>query len=117
MGANMRKAYYGMDKDFVRGERKDYTVTTLEHLEELMPRSYFTTKCSPDRLRTIVMDYLYIRALRNMTNHANDQETESQKQLMDYLNQSSPNYKRLDTVKAADIRRVLNDALEHLKPV
>ena len=36
---------------------------------------------------------------------------------MDYLNQSSPNYKRLDTVKAADIRRVLNDALEHLKPV
>lgn len=117
MGANMRKAYYGMDKDFVRGERKDYTVTTLEHLEELMPRSYFTTKCSPDRLRAIVMDYLYIRALRNMTNHANDQETESQKQLMDYLNQSSPNYKRLDTVKAADIRRVLNDALEHLKPM
>ena len=82
-----------------------------------MPRSYFTTKCSPDRLRAIVMDYLYIRALRNMTNHANDQETESQKQLMDYLNQSSPNYKRQDTVKAADIRRVLNDALEHLKPM
>ena len=117
MGANMRKAYYGAEVDSYHGERKDYTVTTLEHLEELMPRSYFVTQYPFDRLKTIVMDYLYIRALRNMTNHANDQETGSQKQLMEYLSAENPAYKRLDEVKAEDIRRTILTALDHLQPL
>ena len=116
MGANMHKAYYGSEVDSYNGERKDPTVTTLEYLEELMPHSYFTTQYSIDRLKTIAMDYLYIRALRNMINHANDQETGSQQQLMEYLNQQTPAYKRLDEVKASDIRATILSALDHLQP-
>lgn len=82
-----------------------------------MPRSYFVTQYPFDRLKTIVMDYLYIRALRNMTNHANDQETGSQKQLMEYLSAENPAYKRLDEVKAEDIRRTILTALDHLQPM
>ena len=115
MGANMRKAYYGAEVDSYQGERKDYTVTTLEHLEELMPHSYFITQYPISRLRSIVMDYLYIRAIRNMTNHANDQTTGSQKQIMAYLNEHG--YKRLEEVRADDIKKTLLDALEHLQPL
>ena len=93
----------------------DYTVTTLEHLEELMPHSYFITQYPISRLRSIVMDYLYIRAIRNMTNHANDQTTGSQKQIMAYLNEHG--YKRLEEVRADDIKKTLLDALEHLQPL
>ena len=80
-----------------------------------MPESYFTAQYPMDRLRKIAMDYVYIRTLRNMTNHANDQETGSQQQLMEYLNQQDPAYKRLDEVSAADIRTVINNALSTLK--
>ena len=115
MGSNMRKAYYGTEIDSYQGERKDYTVTTLEYLEELLPHSYFTTTYSCERLRTIVMDYLYIRALRNMTNHANDQATGSQEQIMAFLRECG--YKRLEEVRADDIKRTLMHALEHLQPL
>ena len=114
MGRNMRKAYYGWEPDEADGTRKDYTVTTMEHFEEYLPRSYFIPKCTVPQLRTIAMDYLYIRALRNMVNHANEQETESQKQLMDYL--SDYRYKRInDSISAEDVRKALLKSLEHLR--
>lgn len=112
MGRNMRRAYYGWDPDETGGY-KDYTVTTMEHFEELLPNSYFIPKCPVPQLRDIAMDYLYIRALRNMINHANERETESQTQLMDYL--SGYGYKRLEEVTAEDIRRTLLNSLEHLR--
>lgn len=112
MGRNMRKAYYGWDPD-AAGGYKDYTVTTMEHFEELLPYSYFIPKCPVPQLRNIAMDYLYIRALRNMINHANEQETESQKQLMEYL--SGYGYKRLEEVTAEDIKQTLLKSLDHLR--
>ena len=114
MGRNMEKAYSGRSRDTGEGW-KDYTVTTLERLEEFLPHSYFTTQYPIERLRVIVMDYLYIRALRNMTNHANDQETGSQRQLMTYL--SGYGYQRLDEVRAQDIAGAILRALEHLQPL
>lgn len=113
MGRNMRTAYHGYNPDWSAGGWKDYTVTTLEHLDELLPRSYFIVRCSVDKLRTIATDYLYIRALRNMTNHANDQATESQKQIEEYLVYCG--YKRLDQVTAKDVSRTILKALEHLQ--
>lgn len=115
MGRNMRNAYYGADVDSSDGAWKDYTVTTLEHLEELLPYSYFTTSYPTEHLRVIVMDYLYIRALRNMTNHANDRATGSQQQLMEYLTQYG--YLPLDAVTAGDICQTILSALEHLQPL
>lgn len=115
MSRNMNKAYRGYRDGDGAACWGDYTVATLEQLETLLPHSYFSTEYPIDQLRVIVMDYLYIRALRNMINHANDQETASQQQLMDYLNDQG--YKRLHEVRAEDIRRTILRALDHLQPM
>ena len=115
MSRNMGKAYCGRREGDRPSSWGDYTVATLEQLDTLLPHSYFSTEYPMDRLRVIVMDYLYIRALRNMINHANDQESASQQQLMDYLNDRG--YKRLHEVRAEDIRRTILKALDHLQPL
>lgn len=112
MGRNLRAQNYDTNWS-PDGTYKDYTVTTLERLEEVLPFSYFTSPCPVSTLREILMDYLYIRMLRNMINHANDQETQSQQQLMDYL--SDYHYKRLSDVRAEDIRLALERGLERLR--
>jgi|GEM_PF-707351 len=61
-----------------------YTLT-LQNLNVLLPDSGYRLKCSADRIRALSRDYLYIKALRNMTNHANSEETTDQELLMDYL--------------------------------
>ena len=115
MGPHIRRSYYGIDVDTYKGGLKDPFVVTLTYFEKLFDDSYFTTeKVSVARLKDILMDYLYIRAIRNMINHANDQETESQQQLLEYLNDFG--YKRLGDLKPADIRKVILKALEHLQP-
>ncbi len=115
MSRNMGKVYRGYGENSRFSLCGDYTVATLEQLDTLLPHSYFSTEYPIDRLRVIVMDYLYIRALRNMINHANDQETASQKQLMGYLNDYG--YKRLHEVQADDIRKTILNALDHLRPL
>lgn len=93
---------------------RDPAVLTLEHLEELAERSdYFTVHCSIDQLRDILMDYRYIRMLRNMVNHANEQGSGDQRELMDYL--AGRGYRRLEEVGAQDIRDALEKALTDLK--
>ena len=108
-----RMMYSGVEAD----NKKDLIIETLKNFETLMPRSYFITKYPLEQLRIIAMDYVYIHTLRNMTNHANDQETGSQQQMMEYLNQQNSDYKRLDEVSAADIRQIINSGLDHLKPL
>lgn len=111
MARNLHRSDY--DTDWEDGKWKDYTVRTLEHLEDVLPQSYFQAGCSMMRLREILMDYLYIRMLRNMINHANDQITASQRQLMDYL--ADAGYKPIDQVRADDVRHALERGLKHLQ--
>jgi len=59
------------------------------------------------------MDYLYIRLLRNMINHASAQAIPSQQELMDYLKDSG--YKPIDQVRTDDVKRALERGLEHLR--
>lgn len=115
MGRNMRSTYYGKDPNYEFGVWKDATIPTLEHLDELLPNSYFVSKYPAEQLRVIAMDYLYLRALRNMTNHANDATTDYQHQLNAYLIEH--NYKNLDEVNMDDIVEAIRRALEHLKPI
>lgn len=77
--------------------------------------TYFEPKCSILKLKEILMDYLYIRALRNMIHHANDSSTESQKRIEEYLFHESPQYKRLENVKLEDVKKALLTGLDHLK--
>lgn len=111
MGRNMRSAYYrGRDPD---DRWNNSTIKTIEYMEDLLPNSYFHAHCSVNQLCVIAMDYLYIRALRNMTNHANDQATESQKEIEEYL--AEHGYQKLDSVTAQDAAKTILNALDHLK--
>ena len=113
LGRNLRTSYYGYDPDRTVSERQDYVVTTLEHLEELLPHSYFHVCCSVMRFRSFLMDYVYLRALRNMVNHANDERTESQAQVLRYL--ESQCYRPPESLTAQEVRVFLLHSLEKLK--
>lgn len=108
--ANMRAEHYRAQPE----ERWQETVVlTLEHFDELLPYSYFTTNGSTDRLCAIAQDYLYIRTLRNMINHANDQTVGFQKELDEYFRECG--YPPLESVGASGIAAILRKALDHLK--
>lgn len=92
--------------------RGDY-VRTLEHLEELLPGSGYEVVCPVEQLKTIARDYLYIKALRNLANHANDTGTQSQQALMSYLVQYG--YQPLEEVSLGRMRQVILDGLDHLR--
>lgn len=92
--------------------RADY-VSTLQHLEELLPGSGYEVLCPMEQIKTIARDYLYIKALRNLANHANDTGTSSQKRLMDYLGPYG--YHPLETVTLKQMRQAILDGLDHLR--
>lgn len=91
----------------------DY-VLTLQNLDRLLPGSGYELKFPQDQVETIARDYLYIKALRNMTNHANDESTSDQKSLMSYLSQYG--YKALEDVRAEDVKQAILTGLDHLRP-
>lgn len=110
LGANL----HTLDRDvrWENGKWKHPAVLTLERLEEVLPHSYFTTRCPVSKLREILMDYLYIRILRNMVCHANDEAAQSQQPLTDYL--VSCNYKHPDQVRTGDVKHALERGLKNL---
>ena len=87
-------------------------VETLRNLESLLPASGYRPLCPVEGLRTLCMDYLYIKMLRNMTNHAQSEETEGQRELLEYL--ASFGYEPIGRISSASIRRALLEGLEHL---
>lgn len=100
------------EEDMLAEEKPDY-ITTLRHLEKLLPNSGYEVKCSLEQIETISRDYLYIKALRNMTNHANDSGTSEQERLMQYLEEYG--YQPLEQVTVNDMRRVILQALDNLR--
>lgn len=98
--------------DMLSAEKPDY-ITTLEHLEELLPGSGYEVRCSVEQIKTIARDYLYIKALRNMANHANESGTSEQKRLMQYLEEYG--YRPLEQVTVNEMRRVISQALDNLR--
>ena len=111
MGPNMRKGYLGYAPEEDEGEHP--AVVTLKHLQELMPLSFFTARCDVERLWKVAADYAYIRMLRNMVNHANDQEGERQSSLAEYLHGCG--YKLPAETDADYVRDAITAALENLR--
>lgn len=103
-----------LDKEVSDEEPINYYIQTIEHLEGLLPGSGYKNKCSIEQLRAVLQDYLYIKALRNMTNHANHQGTSDQNDLMEHL--VPYGYKPLEEVTLQDLKDILNTALRHLQP-
>lgn len=95
------------------GESVNYHVQTIQYLERLLPGSGYEPRCSVEQLQAILQDYLYIKALRNMTNHANHEGTSTQNSLMEYL--APLGYKPLEEVSLADLKDTLDTALRHLQ--
>ena len=94
-------------------KKKPDCITTLQNLEELLPDSGYEVKCSIEQIKTISRDYLYIKALRNMVNHANESRTTAQNRLMCYLEDYG--YQPLEQITINEMRRVILQALDHLQ--
>lgn len=109
MGGNMRGTYDQYNKKWSAP-----TVVTLARFEDCLPGSRFRALVSTAKLKDITMDYLYIRTLRNMISHANEQESDSQTQLVEYL--VDFNYKRPEDTTMEYVKKMVNTALEHLLP-
>lgn len=50
-------------------------------MAELMPLCGYQSNCSIKQLQKVLNDYVYIRIIRNMTNHANDTSTSDMRDL------------------------------------
>lgn len=88
-------------------------IQTIENLEQYLPYSGYKLKFPLEQVQTIARDYLYIKALRNMTNHANSEETVDQEILMKYL--KGHGYISLEEVTANKLKAILTDCLHHLQ--
>lgn len=91
----------------------EYLLPLVFKLDSTSLYQNFKLKCSEMGLSQILMDYIYIRALRNMIHHANDSSTTSQKDIEETL--VNAGYKRLEDVRLDDVKKTLLDSLEHLK--
>lgn len=88
-------------------------VETLKNLDKVVKDSDYRVVCSLDQMRMICMDYLYIKMLRNMTNHANSEGTEEQEELLDYL--ESFGYAPINKISSEAMRQAILDGLDHLR--
>lgn len=94
-------------------EGKGTYLSTLRHLEQLLPGSGYQVLCPMDQMETIVRDYLYIKSLRNLANHANDTGGANQLAIMEELGPYG--YPPLETVTLKQIGQIILSALDHLR--
>ena len=78
-----------------------------------MPLFGYDASIPVKRLQHILADYLYIRTLRNMANHANDSSTADQKQILEDLVEYQ--YPDPEEVGSAEAGRLLIQAVERLE--
>lgn len=95
---------------------KKCQVRSIRNLETLLPNSGFTLLCSVAQMQDILRDYLYIKALRNMTNHAHHETSPGQQDVEEYLC-GECGYKPLSQITLEDIRSAIYQGLEHMKPI
>ncbi len=114
---------YGVDRMLGKGMNESnlcklfgadgYTMT-LKNFRTLLPASdYRCIDCTETQLVDALKDYVYVKALRNMTNHANVESSSDQKIQMKYLNTNG--YKVLEEVTSGDIRDILLKAVERVR--
>lgn len=97
------------------GDQYAMQVYTIENLETCFPSAPFElkSKYTIHKLQNIARDYLYIKLLRNMINHAQTTGTESTEQAVEYLKRYG--YRAPDAVDLKTLRTVMENALNNLK--
>jgi len=92
-------------------ESLDAIPFALEELWTQLPYSHLDVHCSQQQFSDIVLDYFYIRALRNMTNHANESaHAEYMERVL-----TDHHYPRFRDLTTKDVIKILEAALEHLR--
>lgn len=116
MGQRITVAQKGWDSAIRNGKTRDYTVMTLENLGEYLRsgKCYFECRCSIEQMEQIARDYLYLRLLRNMVNHASEEIGDSQEELLEYLRDAG-HYPDPETLRIGDIQKRIQEALNNLK--
>lgn len=90
-------------------------VNALKYFQKRLDRAFTLNEDYADcidAVRQIMADYLYLRILRNMVNHANEKNTRKDN-LMQYLSKKY-GYIDADRVGLTDVKKALEDALERL---
>ncbi len=100
----------------------DYTMT-LHYFEDVLdekgttPKGFalrFQSICSQKELYTITTDFMYILALRNMADHADDQTLANQQSMSKYL-VDNEHYKKPEDTTVQDVKDAIIKALDNLE--
>lgn len=90
--------------------RKDTQINTIENMSELINGSGYELNVSVEEMQDICRDYLYIKTVRNMINHANDETTSKERQ--NYLKDKG--YPDVNNVSTYGLKEIIRSALERL---
>lgn len=89
-------------------------VSTLKEFGQLVDASGYTVKCaSLEDFERILRDYLWVKTLRNMSNHASADIDERFQILEDYL--AEYQYPSFHQVKMKELRETILRAMERLR--
>lgn len=108
----------GLDRRPLRGPNDNSPmvyVDTIEHLKDMLVQSDYKLRCPISQMQQICRDYLYIKTLRNMMNHANDAGTQGQQDLTNYL--SEYGYVLLEDTSAETLRQAVLQGIQNLRPI
>lgn len=112
---------YNKDLSEKKREGTSKLVNTIKNFDELIEKNKdkYRVVCDMEQMKTILRDYVYIRLLRNMTNHAASENIKENKAdeayLKEYEYKVGYYYPDLDNTNLEQIHDVLKYALEHLK--
>lgn len=87
-------------------------VKTIENLDEVLKNSPYRLNAPTEQMQHILRDYIYLKMVRNMINHANDRNVKGRRSQEAYLVKHG--YPPIDKISVADIRKTLTTALQRL---
>lgn len=111
-GASLIAELFGHSQPDGSGNANPY-VEVIKHLEQYLPNSGYTVICPVEQVKAMAADYIYLKFLRNMTNHANNESLESQRETLDCL--KALGYQDIDNISAADLKQAILRALDRLE--
>lgn len=98
-------------ESIIRGNKRSTKAVTIDNLEELAKESGYIVNVNIEKLQRFCRDYLYIKMLRNIINHASSEGNDSAE--YEYLLRLG--YKPLDEIRTIKhISTVLLKALENV---
>lgn len=100
-------------KNITPKEGEDNYITTLRNLSTCMEgTTLYALNCSCSHMHQIALDYLFLKDVRNMTNHAHSEATADNCHLDYYKEQNYPN---IDKMTMIELKQFIRKAIRHLQ--